>query len=81
MNFYYPRKFKGPIGEWVNIDKFFDQAGLAAKLCAKYKYVSHLLVKKIKIKFELHVSYTVAEVGMTIETCDGIEDDNIKSLI
>ena len=43
-------------GGWVNMDEFFVQAGLAAELCAKYKYALLSLNKiKVKNKLELHV--------------------------
>ena len=52
-------KYSGPNGEWVKMDKIFDQAALAAESCAKYKYAPYLLVKIIiKIKLELHIQYT-----------------------
>ena len=34
-------EYGGPIGEWMNIDEFFDQLGLVTELCTKYKYKTH----------------------------------------
>ena len=64
VNYYYPRKYGGFNGEWVNMDEFFDQVKFAAELCSMYKHVLFPLVTmEIKIKLELHVSYIATGVA------------------
>ena len=70
--------------EWVDMFEFFYKSDQSKKLFKKYKFcpLSPVKIKlKIHCKLVFYIVYIATKFFMDIQTCNDIENDNIKSLI